>query len=260
MGERGADHDLVAAEQRGHWTAALGDLARKHLPLVASVLLMTHVAVRIAVVGRFDITTVHALLTTIDPVSLALALVVDLAPALVCIAALTCLRREIVVRHKSPTFTGITLSATFLVAAVVLNYAQFVAMSVFVVVAVLAWRLDVKEKRVREHASSRIVWSTLLLSIVGVAFVATLYTETVWLPSEAIVVGDQPPFTAYVLNDSPKYLTVLVESDRRVEHLLTKDVERQFCETGWISHRSVFDVLTHRRQGRPNYGRCPRGN
>jgi len=84
--------------------------------------------------------------------------------------------------------------------------------------------------------------------------------DSVWLPSESVVVHGQKPFTAYVLRDDGRWATLLRDHDRRIVILRSAQVERRTpCSVnGQRSDRSLADLMQG-NTSQPRYTRCPAG-
>jgi hypothetical protein len=76
--------------------------------------------------------------------------------------------------------------------------------------------------------------SSALLILVVISILASFgqyfLSDAVWLPAERIVLVGRAPMTAYVVNETTDWATVLVNSDRTIEIVKTSEISaRAVC-------------------------------
>lgn len=133
--------------------------------------------------------------------------------------------------------------------------------------AVIALRVEalMPDYRQRELAiaeSRKRQPGALLISVlVGTLAIQALvlFTDKIWLPSEAIYARGRPtPYVGYVLKDDGEWMTILLDDSRAVVRLRAAQVNaRYICELEGVgSQRSIFELLPGDDHD-PEYPECP---
>jgi hypothetical protein len=256
-------------------------LWRSHLALVATAISLGIFLVKVLAVSHGDLTTASAVLQTTEPVDVVSIVALTLVSGAVFGVVVGALGVVAWYQWSAGHFPGVyiaTLVILALTSAILLPPWFWLAPLVVAAAATIGPSLWRWWRRVRRQSvgkandsaggseDSVVVVSlrALVIAYAGdrpfrviltLALLFALLNDTMWLPGQVLKVADGPEFTAYVLDDSPDDVTVLLQADRTVARLKRSDVTfLEFCRPPgmWAGSRFRGDAYRPCPDGSPS--------
>lgn len=200
---------------------ALSEWIRPALPWLLGGVPILVAIIRVLILTRFDPTTLHGVISSLDPLALVIDSAADIVLTLFILAPYVLLvARAMTDRRPRALLIGAAISTV-----VVVLFAPWVLVVLGLVVGAYWWRTGTFDE-VSSESPLRVAG----MFLAGALAASLLFSSN--LPREVIEWNGDERTIAVVVSDDGQWMTLLHDSDRRVTRIRSGDVDaREICQT-----------------------------